>query len=688
MKFALVIISILFTAAPAFSAEKWSYKAFPYVASNNPLKAQQKRILKLGKTELRALMTRTSGTHRFWGVEQVYSTRNLKKRIFVKYGVKLSSDSPLGSWLKIGKGQLLHLKKDNSIVAYFAQGLNNVELFEAQKHFLNEGGRSVSILEMFNPITCAYADEVTSGNDQPASAPQGNFGDQAMAFMARAGNVIGCIGQETLNNAWASGQELIKNANWDNFVKGAQDMGAAALDAIPTVDEALGGIQAAGDFVFKTAQDPVGAWNAVGNQFDQTTKMVAGVYQEVTKAVDGFSQLDPEIQDRIVCDTLAYLGGEALLGVALGATGAGAGLGAAKVLLAIGRYAAKIKPIMSVLHHLGQLKDLGKDKMMALVDRLLKGQVKDDELAALKAQAAHTAENNISAENEQIKALGNAERQQMLKASGQLNDSQRIDAAGSSLGRSLTAEQKRALIAAHNVAADKGYGQYSPTELRQKMQLLTNAGFSPKEAELLMRKGLAGNQAMVSAEVKQKGIGNVKNDAAAPSINTLSTSKEMFSSTQNGYGLLKKGDAAANAEFSEASSKGLSIAKQLEFERPDMAAANLKRSIDLPAPVTQANLNQTVDLARRLDIYKDVTTERFEQAYSRDDNKSLFMYDNFGKADEYQKVVQKYNNLTIMSHMWDDGYRVPGGPDRYQIREMLQTYKGLLDRYKSSIFKP
>lgn len=82
-----------------------------------------------------------------------------------------------------------------------------------------------------------------------------------------------------------------------------------------------------------------------------------------------------------------------------------------------------------------------------------------------------------------------------LQKAAALSDVQRVAAAESSLGRSLTAPQKQALIDAHNVAADtgRGYGTYSATDLRQKADILKTAGFSDSERNTLLRSGLAGS---------------------------------------------------------------------------------------------------------------------------------------------------------------------------------------------------
>ncbi len=82
-----------------------------------------------------------------------------------------------------------------------------------------------------------------------------------------------------------------------------------------------------------------------------------------------------------------------------------------------------------------------------------------------------------------------------LEKAAKLSNVERIAAAEKSLGRTLTATEQKALIGAHEVAADtgRGYGSYSATDLKSKADILKAAGFSDAERELLMRQGLAGS---------------------------------------------------------------------------------------------------------------------------------------------------------------------------------------------------
>ncbi|WP_413559143.1 hypothetical protein [Bdellovibrio sp. HCB209] len=82
-----------------------------------------------------------------------------------------------------------------------------------------------------------------------------------------------------------------------------------------------------------------------------------------------------------------------------------------------------------------------------------------------------------------------------LEKAAKLSNVERIATAEQSLGRALTAAEKKALVDAHEVAAGtgRGYGTYSATDLKNKADILKTAGFSEAERETLLRQGLAGS---------------------------------------------------------------------------------------------------------------------------------------------------------------------------------------------------
>lgn len=78
-----------------------------------------------------------------------------------------------------------------------------------------------------------------------------------------------------------------------------------------------------------------------------------------------------------------------------------------------------------------------------------------------------------------------------MRKNSQLEPSARQAEASKVLGRELTPEQNRAILEAHELGAD-GVGEYSMRELVAKRKILTEAGFTKAEANLLMDKGITG----------------------------------------------------------------------------------------------------------------------------------------------------------------------------------------------------
>jgi len=88
-----------------------------------------------------------------------------------------------------------------------------------------------------------------------------------------------------------------------------------------------------------------------------------------------------------------------------------------------------------------------------------------------------------------------------LKVNGDLDNPSRVKAAADYVKRPLTEAQKNAVLASHNVGGEgRGYFDYTAKELKEKTEILRQAGFSNSEATLLLRKGITGNN---SSEISQ-----------------------------------------------------------------------------------------------------------------------------------------------------------------------------------------
>ena len=85
-------------------------------------------------------MPRGSGTHPLWGVEQVYASRDFKKRVIVKKNVKLSRKAAIGGWVRAGKGFVFHKKRGKRYTAVYAEGLSARERAKVQGQFTKKEG--------------------------------------------------------------------------------------------------------------------------------------------------------------------------------------------------------------------------------------------------------------------------------------------------------------------------------------------------------------------------------------------------------------------------------------------------------------------------------------------------------------------------------------------------------------------
>lgn len=85
-------------------------------------------------------------------------------------------------------------------------------------------------------------------------------------------------------------------------------------------------------------------------------------------------------------------------------------------------------------------------------------------------------------------------RKQDLDFAGSLNKEDRITAAEGILGRSLSPKEKEALIAAHEKGGPFSFnGAYSPEEIEEKRAIMKAAGFSERETETMLWKGITGS---------------------------------------------------------------------------------------------------------------------------------------------------------------------------------------------------
>lgn len=113
--------------------------------------------------------------------------------------------------------------------------------------------------------------------------------------------------------------------------------------------------------------------------------------------------------------------------------------------------------------------------------------------------------------NKFVKEMSGDLRAQDLKLAGSLSDKERILVTKGLLGtKALTPEQEKAIIKAHNIGSPRGFGEYTDADIAQKRAALREAGFSIKDTETLLWKGIAGNSPTnVAGEAKTLKYGDL-----------------------------------------------------------------------------------------------------------------------------------------------------------------------------------
>jgi|GEM_PF-5572319 len=138
-----------------------------------------------------------------------------------------------------------------------------------------------------------------------------------------------------------------------------------------------------------------------------------------------------------------------------------------------------------------------------------------------------------------------------LRRTGALSDSARVARAELELGRTLSAEERSAILDAHYIgirgadgqllplAERRGYGTYLLSDIRQKAEILRRAGFSREEIRDLMDLGITGATAglrstavdVAEATAKREAILAANSDGLRPAANDrgrLEASREMY----------------------------------------------------------------------------------------------------------------------------------------------------------------
>ena len=445
----LLVLLILFTGNFVFAQTEWNYSQFPIVApqANDILPSE----LNISKVVYHGMMPRGSGTHPFWGVEQVYSDRKMTKRLFVKRDVQLTIGAHSG-WMKVGNGFVMHLKQGTKLNAFYALGFDSRERLEIERQ-LRGIYRTASLLGYLVPD--ARAEELVNAKKGEASAPAA---DKAGAENEGSEGLTMCIGTMTgkiignkVSSAYNSASDAVSYAYNDKLgaVKavGSYVGGAAtgAWDATKSAVSATASVVA----------HPVDAWGNVVSAVDSTRRFGNEIYQKTASTIQDFPTWPQPVKDIVTCTIAAELvagGAELVAGFLTGAGESMAAIRAAKLLASIYE---RIKALSPVIKLLIASKEGSWSSRLSLLKDLVKGTKtrEEVELALRKAAPAATEVGKDAVKVSDLKALNPDDLAKLQAKNRALSDADRMAAIEKQLGLppgSLTDAQKKKLLDIHN----------------------------------------------------------------------------------------------------------------------------------------------------------------------------------------------------------------------------------------------
>lgn len=153
------------TSLAAKSTDKLTYKKYPMIRHGQKFIFPPK--IKVAGEDLKIKIHPKMGTHILLGIDQLYVSKNLKKKVLIKQDVGLSSNEVIGQWTKLNSGSVFHYIKNKKVIAIYAEGYHERALHEIERQFVSLKARKVgqSNLSPFLQVlfTCAYAEVGASG---------------------------------------------------------------------------------------------------------------------------------------------------------------------------------------------------------------------------------------------------------------------------------------------------------------------------------------------------------------------------------------------------------------------------------------------------------------------------------------------------------------------------------------------
>ena len=341
----------------ASAGEEWSYKKYEPVAPDTAADLGL-TVIATGKRSLSAILPDSMHTNPYWGVEQVFTSDDLKSRLFVKQGVEVSDPAKLvDGWAKVGSGHVLHLRSKTGLWAFFAVGLDAGERRAIQRTMRTQlktaEKKSARYWQML--IEEAYGRELVPSG---AAVRRAEHGAATTLKLAADTNPKATFSSMQCARASLGGA-------WDATAGGAVD---------------------AAKFVWSFVKSPSETWNQVSSSFQQSLDFVANLRENLSKLVEGFPGFHIAIQTELVCAVLGELAGNGLMSFLTG------GGNTARMAAMLARFAAKVKtlaPFLAAVSAAGEGAAAMSGRLAEMVRGLMKGELSRERTATMTFLSKH-----------------------------------------------------------------------------------------------------------------------------------------------------------------------------------------------------------------------------------------------------------------------------------------------------------
>lgn len=384
----------------SYAKEKLTYSRFPMVRHGK--KFDYPKQLKVSGEKLNIKINPKAGTHHLLGIDQLYVSKNKRKKILVKQDVVPSSKKILNEWTKLSSGSVFHFEKNKKIIAVYAEGYHERALSEIERQFVKTKTKKIGsnrsnffINQLF---TCAYAEVAADGwsedwNWQGSDmAPPIGVVDNAPRRNDDSGESLArCLLRQTGSSLYDMGSSAVDtvsnaaSAVWNDPLGAARATGSYLYGV---GESAVSGVYNAGSAVVSycldTCLDVEQMWADAGDAVDSMYQLGVQLVDRVSNAITGFADLPPAVKNRLICEVggqmIANFGVNAVLSF-LG----GSAVAAPRIALMLNRLQEKIENGLGALMALGR-SNLSVEDQQQIVTDYMKGNMSSDEILVMLNQ--------------------------------------------------------------------------------------------------------------------------------------------------------------------------------------------------------------------------------------------------------------------------------------------------------------